>query len=198
MEIKKKAPLSAEFWVAFIVICLVLSFLLIICYQIYNNRKTVIVDEKHDGADIVIDYTSDVKLLSLNDLTPLNNAEGIGGSEDKFFEFNVDITQKDASEIEYEISVIKDKSSTISDNDVRIYLEKYVNNKYVEVFRPSAFEGLSEDSKVGSKKGNMVIYNDSVVSSESQKYRLRLWLADSSVATSGSYSIDLAVSAIAK
>ena len=198
MEKKKKTPLSAEFWVLFIVICLILSFLLIICYQIYNNRETVIVDEKHEGADIVIDYTSDIKLLSLTDLTPISNAEGINGSEDKFFEFTVDIKQKDAEEVEYELSVIKDKSSTIDDKDVRIYLEKYVNNSYVEVFRPSPFEELTEDTKAGSKKGSMVIYNDSVISSDSQKYRLRLWLSNTSVVTSGSYSIDLAVNAVAK
>lgn len=198
MEKKKKTPLSAEFWVLFIVICLILSFLLIICYQIYNNRETVIVDEKHEGADIVIDYTSDIKLLSLTDLTPISNAEGINGSEDKFFEFTVDIKQKDAEEVEYELSVIKDKSSTIDDKDVRIYLEKYVNNSYVEVFRPSPFEELTEDTTAGSKKGSMVIYNDSVISSDSQKYRLRLWLSNTSVVTSGSYSIDLAVNAVAK
>ena len=192
---KKKTPLSAEFWLIFIVICLVLSVLLIICYQIYNN---VLVDEKHEGADIVIDYTSDTKLLTLTDLTPINNAEGIGGGEDKFFEFTVDIKRKDAAEIEYEISVIKDNSSTIPDKDIRIYLEKYVNNTYKEVFRPSAFEGLEVDSKVGSKKGSMIVYNDSVISTESQKYRLRLWLSDTSTVTTGTYSIDLAVNAIAK
>jgi len=198
MDKKKKTPLSAEFWVIFIVISLVFSFLLIVCYQIYNNRETVIVDEKHEGADIVIDYTSDIKLLSLTDLTPISNAEGINGSPDKFFEFTVDIKQKDAQKVEYEISVIKDKSSTIDDKDVRIYLEKYVNNSYVEVFRPSVFEGLTDDTKVGSKKGSMVVYNDSVISSDSQKYRLRLWLSNTSVVNTGSYSIDIAVNAVAK
>ena len=198
MEKNKKTPLSTTFWIVFISICIVLAIVLMIAFVSYGNRETVVVKKDVKAADIVLDYKSDTKLLSLTDVKPTANIEGIEASDDKYFEFVVDVKKKDTAQIEYEISVTKDASSTINDNDIRIYLEKEVNGMYKEAFSPGYYEGLKKDTPIGSKKGSMVIYSDTVNSSKSNKFRIRLWLGSNSTATSGTYSIDLNVNAKAK
>ena len=198
MEKNKKTPLSSEFWIVFISICIVLSIILMIAFVSYNNRKTVIVEKDVNGADIVVDYKSDTKLLSLTDVKPTSNVEGVAADDEMFFNFTLDIRKRDSKQIDYEISVIKDPSSTINDNDIRIYLEKEVNGTYKEAFSPGYYEGIKRETEIGSKKGSMVIYSDTITSSVTSKYRIRLWLANNSAATSGTYSVDLDVRAKAR
>ena len=198
MEKNKKTPLSTEFWIVFISICIVLGIVLMIAFAKYSNRETVVIEKEVKAADIVVDYKSDTKLLSLTEVKPTPNVEGVGASDDKFFEFTVDIKKKDSKQIDYEISVMKDSSSTINDSDIRIYLEKEVNGTYKEAFSPGYYEGLKKATPIGSKAGSMVIYSDSINSSTSGKYRIRLWLASNSSATSGTYAVDLNVNAKAR
>ena len=169
-----------------------------IAFSKYSNRETVVIEKKVNAADIVVDYKSDTKLLSLTEVKPTPNVEGIGASDDKYFEFTVDIKKKDSKQIDYEISVMKDSSSTINDSDIRIYLEKEVNGTYKEAFSPGYYEGLKKATPIGSKAGSMVIYSDTINSSTSGKYRIRLWLASNSSATSGTYAVDLNVNAKAR
>ena len=195
---KKKEPLSSNFWILFIIICIVLSILLMFAYVAYYNREEKIVEKQYEGAEINIDYDSNSSLLTLSDFTPMTITEGINGADDSFFEFTVDIKKKDAKSIDYELSVSKDSASTIDDQDVKIYLEKLIGIEYQEVLKPRSFEGLNYTTDIGTKKGNMIVYKDTIAKSSKEKFRLRMWLSNTSSKTSGLYSIELAVNAKAK
>jgi len=194
----KKEPLSSNFWIIFISICIVLGIIMMFAYVAYYNRGEEIVEKNYDGAEINLDYDSDTSLLTLSDYHPTTITEGINAADDKFFEFSVDIKKKEAKTINYEVSVIRDRSSTIDDKDVKIYLEKFDGIEYKEAFKPKSFEPLEKESDGGTKAGSMVIYTDSVSKSVKEKFRLRMWLANTSTKTTGLYSIELAVNAKAE
>ena len=194
----KKPPLSSDFWIAFISICLVLGIIMIAVYSSYFGKEPEVIDKDYEGADISISYDGDSKLLSLTDLKPTTTIEGINGTDDQFFEFTVTINKKEAEAIDYEISLVKDKTSNISDRYVKVYLEKFVDNKFVKVLDPTSFYGLEEDSVVGTKKGSMVIYDDFTGYSREERFRLRMWLSDDSPIISGTFSVDIEINAKAR
>ena len=138
--------------------------------------------------------------LNLKNLTPVTDSVAMKDLTDQYyFDFFIDVDLKNATYIEYEISVIKnDKECSITNDDIRIYLEKEQSGTYTKVFGPSKFIPLKEDTKLGSLKNSMVLVKNKALKSSKDNYRLRMWLSDQSLLQSGNYSIDVVVNGKAK
>ena len=189
---------SGRFWLFVIFLSIIIGVSLLITYHVYSKREIDVVEKEEQGGNISLVYNDNTNVLSLFDYTPTSDSVGIKSGSDKYFDFFVAVDLDKASEINYEISIKKDSSSTISDDNVHIYLEKKNGNSYVSVFSPASFSPLNFSTEIGSSKDSMVLYSTSKNVSGKDYYRLRMWLTDSSVVSAGTYSIEVYVNAVAE
>lgn len=193
----KKEILSKKFWILMAAICGGLLFILLMLIIAFNARKPEVVEEEMNGASVTLNYTGNNTGLQLNDVLPTTEAVAIADTDEtKYFEFSVDTEITKAKQLEYEIYIVPDKTaSTITNEDIRIYLEKEKDGTYTKVFGPSKFIPLKKDSKLGTPSGSMVLLNEKKTKSSKDNYRLRMWLADTSTIASGSYRVEVLISA---
>ena len=192
--------LSKNFWIAVIAICSCLIIVITIGFISFHNRKPEIVEEEANGGYVTLNYTSEVNALTILKAEPMSDANGMKNlKEGQYFDFSVDVNVDGAPKVEYEISVIKDKkASTISDDDIRIYLEKEDSGTYTKVFGPEKFTPAKNYSSLGSEIGSMVLFGNIRTKSCVDNYRLRIWLSDKAEVKEGSYSVEVDIHAVAK
>ena len=197
---EKNKEVVPKFLIFELSICVIFVIVLAIGIAVFANRDEEVVVKKEKGANIVLNYSSNVNGLSIKGATPTTDSVGLQKSEDgEYFDFSVEVKLDNAPSLEYEIAAVKDKvNSTIADDDIRIYLEKEKSGTYTKVFGPSKYTPLKKKDKFGTHAGSMVLLNTKKTNTSTDNYRLRMWLSDKSVTTSGDYSIEIVVNAIAK
>ena len=200
MENKKSGELSRNFWIVLMSVCLVLVIFVGVIFFLFANREEEVIEKKLNGGNILLNYTNDITGLSISKATPVTDAIGMkNDKEGQYFDFSIDIEKNQAKTIDYEIAVIKNETaSTISDDDIRIYLEKEDSGTYNKVFGPSPYKPLEKDTKLGSPDGSMVVVKDSTTNSLKENYRLRMWLSNKSLLKNGNYSVEVVVNGHAK
>ena len=197
---KKGLSLSKTFWFALIGICLLFIVIITVGFIAFSNRKDEVIEKNENGGKITLNYTNNITGLSLKDIVPTTDSVAMKELKDgKYFDFFIDVEVNGASSIEYEISAIKDnKNSNISNDDIRIYLEKEKSGTYTKVFGPSKYIPIKKDSDLGSQKDSMILVKSKAIRSSKDNYRLRMWLSDKSVMEKGNFTIDVVVNGIAK
>lgn len=200
MENKKSEEISKKFWYLIGLIALILVIVVTVGFIIYANRKPEVIDKKVKGGSIVLNYTDNITGLSLKNIKPTTDAIGMKNEKDgEYFDFSIDIELNKAKEIDYELAVVKDDAlSTISDDDIKIYLEKEDSGAYNKVFGPESYKKIKKDTKLGSPEGSMVLLKEKRKKDVKENYRLRMWLSDKSVTKQGNYSVEVIVNGIAK
>lgn len=189
---------------AFVILMLSVSALLIgfivIGYIIFNIKGNDVVEEEENGADIILNYSSNDSGISIRNASKVKDEDGILTlKEGEYFDFSVEVLLDNASYVEYEISAIKNVvDSTTPNNDIKIYLEKEKEGTYTKVFGPDAFKPIKKETDLGSKKGTMPLIKVKKTNSNTDNYRLRMWLSDKSELENGTYSIDVEVNGVAK
>ena len=201
---KEKKGESKKIILISIIISILLLTLVIVAFVYFsNNKPQEIINETLNGGEVSLTYSDEDSSFSILKATPTSDITGKKlDSADKYFDFTVTSTIKEANKIEYEIFLDKlEELSSIKDEDIKIYLEKQKKGTYVSVFEPNKFEGLKKKSKLGTDKGSMVIYSGSIEDDSTENYRLRLWLSDKALVNSNisqDYSVEIGISAKAK
>ena len=126
-------------------------------------------------------YTENMNGISIQDALPTSDEVGkkLNG-KGEYFDFTIKSNIVNSS-ITYEIAAIKDKSSTISDDSIKLYLEKQNSGTYEQVMEPTIFKSITKKSKIGSPKGSMVLYKLNRKKSGTDNYRLRMWIKEDAV-----------------
>ncbi len=187
----------------FILIILLLLVLLVIGI----SAVAVTVTKKGDKVNtittgnIALDYTEDTNGITITNAMPMTDDVGktLSG-KDQYFDFSVISTIKGNAAITYEISGQKQETSTLGDKDVKLYLEKKIGSTYEEVMKPKVFTSLSSTTEVGSLKGSMLLYKETVDSSRTDSYRLRMWVNEQAKVdgTPRTFTVQVALHANAK
>ena len=68
MAKKKGKELTGRFWFTTILICLVLAVAVSIGFVVFNNRSPEVIEKDEDGGYVTLNYSSEVKALSLFNL----------------------------------------------------------------------------------------------------------------------------------
>lgn len=194
MEEKNKISQKVIFIIIVVSFIVILSILVAFVFFINNEKeKQQVIDE---GA-ILMTYNSENAVLSINNAIPINDTMGvILDNPGQVFDFTVDVDLEDSDQIEYEIVILKDKDSTILDDDIRFYLERQERGSYVKVGDPTYYHPLEKKSRFSSPKGSMVIAKIKRNENSSDNYRLRMWLSDTSSPSSEvmqNYSVSISV-----
>lgn len=175
---------------------------LIICFIVFFNNPKDVITKNVVGGEVSLSYTDKNNTLAIKNATPLEDSVGIKDlTGDNYFEFSVETKLKDAREVNYELNITKNnKDCTINDSDIKIYLEKEESGTYTKVFGPSSFKAIKKNTKLGSKKGSMVLTKINNKKSVIENYRLKIWLSNTlaSGTVSQDYSVDINVVGNAK
>lgn len=137
---------------------------------------------------IMVSYTEPTNAINIPDAMPMSDTDGkaLSGSG-KTFDFVVSTQASNALTVPYTITLTKEESSTLADNEVKVYLTK----DGADVVAPTLVSALSDAS--GTRAGSKVLYSTSDVfttTSEPAKtsnYVLRMWV-DSAVTVDSSSS----------
>ena len=73
-----------------------------------------------------------------------------------------------------------ENNSLITDENVKIYLEKEVSGSYSEVTGPIVFSSNMKDSELGEA---MTIYKGTNKNNKTANFRLRMWISDTANVT---------------
>ena len=189
-----------SFIIMMIVVVVFLIGIITTGFILFVMKGHEIVEEEENGADIILNYSSNNSGLQIRNAVPMKDEDGIVNIKDgEYFDFSIGVLLDNASKVEYEISLVKDEiNSTIPDEDIRIYLEKEKDGTYTKVFGPEKFTPLKKDTKFGSKKGSMSLIDVKKTNSNADNYRLRMWLSEKPTVKTGTYTVEVEVNGIAK
>jgi len=129
---------------------------------------------------LVMTYTENTNGISITNAMPMTDTAGkvLTNSNEKF-EFTVSASITGTAVISYEVTAIKDASSTLLDSEVRLYLEKNGS----EVLAPKNFTPIASATTVGSPAGSMLLDSGTFTTSGTNNYVLRMWVAEDTVIT---------------
>lgn len=173
------------------VILVTILVILVLCLSFTAFKKATSEDGTNSSNDsngngginskISMTYTENMNGISIQDALPTSDEVGkhLNG-KGEYFDFTIKSNIVNSS-ITYEIAAIKDKSSTISDDSIKLYLEKQNSGTYEQVMEPTIFKPITEKSKVGSPNGSMVLYKLNRKKSGTDNYRLRMWIKEDAV-----------------
>lgn len=199
-ENKKEEKLTKSFYVLIIIISILLIVGIAAGFFSFVNREEKVINKTKSGGNIVLNYSDDTNGLRLINAVATTDEMGKKDlTEGNYFDFSVDVDLDNASEVQYEISLTKNsESSTINDKDIRIYLEQEDSGTYNGIFGPESFLPLKNKTKLGSKKGSLVVARVKKTKSSTDNYRLRIWLNEKAIVTNGSYSVEVNINGKAK
>lgn len=158
---------------------------------------------------ISLELSNQSDSISISNAMPMSDQEGmLLEGEGNVYDFNVNTSLSANTVLNYEVSMEKldVDGEVLSDKDVHIYLEKLEGDQYVSTpitQTPQAFMPIMEDSFLGTKSGQMVLYsgtfsNTTDASKEMvEHFRLRMWVAQDVIidSTSKSFQVKLNVTA---
>ena len=70
-------------------------------------------------------------------------------------------------------------------------MEQEKSGTYTAVFEPKVFEGIKSKSELGAPLGSMILTSVKKSKSGDDNYRLRVWLADTSLLEKGNVEVEL-------
>ncbi len=123
--------------------------------------------------------------IYLDNAIPMEDSLGkvLSDSRQKF-DFTVNINIIGKTTINYEVTAEKQEGSTLQDDEVRIYLEKSIDNtQYNAVSDVSNYKGIEQADKMGAQAGEMILDAGSSSKTTTYYYRLRMWVGDNFVAS---------------
>ncbi len=129
---------------------------------------------------ITMTYTESSNTISLNGALPTTDATGKKRLTDgEYFDFTVSSNIVGDVNINYEISA-KDVTTSerkIDGSNIKLYLTRLTDDGEEELMTPETYnEESSENTYTGRPSGEMSLYTSSMNSSESNRYRLRMWV----------------------
>lgn len=167
---------------------IVITFLIFIIAVIGFSFATITyTKEKSHGntistGNIYLSFNEDNNGINITNAFPTTDETGKAlTDENYYFDFSVNAKISGDVVANYEIAALKEESSTLSNDDVKLYLEKNINNSYEEVMAPKNFTPLKKTTKLGTESGAMLLYEDTLFKSEVVSYRLRMWVDSDTV-----------------
>lgn len=178
----------------------------------YATFVTVFEDSQINGIStgtISLKLKNENGALSMENAMPVSDADGMMLDDNNVYEFEVQSMLSAQTTLNYEIYVekIKTDKPTLSNSDVRFYLEKYEDNAYKSTLitqNPQPFIPLENNSFLGSKKGSMILYSGTLSNMTSHdkeikdSFRLRMWVAQDTVIDSISRDFNIKLNVVAK
>ena len=127
---------------------------------------------------ITMSYEESSNTISLNGALPTTDETGkVRLNEGEYFDFTVSSAITGDVNINYEISAKEVGEGTIDGSNIKLYLTRLTEDGEEEIMTPRVYsEESTTNSYTGRPSGEMSLYTSSMSSSESNSYRLRMWV----------------------
>ena len=162
-----------------VIICLLIFIFMVIGVSMATFTYTKEKDSVNtiSTGNVSLDYTENTNGIDITNAYPMSDDVGRTLTyENQYFDFSINTSVSGNVVANYEIAAEKVESSTLSNDEVKLYLEKEVNNSYEEVMAPKNFTPLSESTDLGTMAGTMLLDSGSVNRTSTINYRLRMWV----------------------
>ena len=181
-----------------------------VSYAAYNSFISDSNSNMISTGTISLSFNNQSKSVSMNSMMPMSDEVGKNLTGDgNVYDFVVRTNLAPHTTLNYEISAEKVKTGTemLSDDSVKLYLQKYDLNQYVDTpitSIPQHFNVLTEDSFLGSKKGTMILYSGTFSNTSdeakdlSENFRLRMWVDQNTIIDSVSRNFNIKLNVTAK
>ena len=151
-----------------------------VSYAAFSYSKTGTKLNSITTGSITMTYEETDNTISLNGALPTTDATGKKRlTEGEYFDFTVSSKIAGDVNINYEISA-KDVTTSdrkIDGSNIKLYLTRLTDDGEEELMTPEVYnEETSANNFTGRPTGEMSLYTSSMNSSESNRYRLRMWV----------------------
>ncbi len=166
-----------------IIVILVVMLLAIIgvSYAAFNFSKQGSVPNKITTGSITMTYTESDNTISLSNALPTTDETGTTRlKEGEYFDFTVSSEITGEVNINYEISAKEVGEGTIDGSNIKLYLTRLKDDGTEEqLMSPETYnEESTSNAFTGRPAGEMSLYTSSMNSSESNNYRLRMYVTE--------------------
>ena len=175
MKTKKKENI-----IIIIILVIMLIAIIGVSYAAFNFSQAGNVPNKITTGSITMTYTETDNTISLSNALPTTDKTGTTRLKDgEYFDFNVSSEITGEVNINYEISAKEVGEGTIDGSDIKLYLTKLTEDGEEQLMTPEVYsEETSENTYTGRPAGEMSLYTSSMNSSESNNYRLRMYVTE--------------------
>ena len=184
-----------------IIICLLIFIIMVIGVSVATftyTKENKSINTISTG-NIYLNYTEDTNGINITNAFPVTDNVGkLLSDENQYFDFTVEAKISGDVVAKYEVSAEKETSSTLDNDEVKLYLEKKVNNSYQEVMAPKHFTPLKESTDLGTMAGTMLLDSGTLSKSSTINYRLRMWVDANTILDNLEKSFGVRVSIKAK
>ena len=151
-----------------------------VSYAAFSYSKTGTKLNSITTGSITMTYEETDNTISLNGALPTTDATGKKRlTEGEYFDFTVSSKIAGDVNINYEISA-KDVTTSdrkIDGSNIKLYLTRLTDDGEEELMTPEVYnEETNANNFTGRPSGEMSLYTSSMSSSESNNYRLRMWV----------------------
>ena len=173
MNLKKKENIV-------IIVILVIMILAIIgvSYAAFSFSQQGNVPNKITTGSITMTYEESENTITLGNALPTTDATGTTRlKEGEYFDFTVSSEITGEVNINYEISAKEVGDGTIDGSNIKLYLTRLTDNGEEQLMTPKTYnEESTSNTFTGRPAGEMSLYTSSMNSSESNNYRLRMYV----------------------
>ena len=178
----------------------VISLILItvgVSFAFFTYEKQVAIENKLNDGKIYLIYSKNLysdRGLSITNITPVDDSLGKNFNSDKYvFDFRIVGNSKGNPEIPYEITLRKDITSLLEENNVKVYLTEIEGEQEVESEltvssgNVKTFNVLNQTDVISANDEiEKTIYQGTIpadTSNYEKNFRLRIWVSDKVAST---------------
>ena len=152
-----------------------------VSYAAFNYSKTGTKLNSITTGSITMTYTETDNVININGALPTTDETGkVRLKEGEYFDFTVSSNISGDVNINYEISakdVTGSDGKKIDGSNIKLYLTRLTDDGEEELMIPETYnEESTSNSFTGRPAGEMSLYTSSMSSSESNTYRLRMYV----------------------
>ena len=176
MKTKKKENI-----IIIIILVIMLIAIIGVSYAAFSFSQAGSVPNKITTGSITMTYTETDNTISLSNALPTTDKTGMTRlKEGEYFDFNVSSEITGEVNINYEISAKEVGDGTIDGSNIKLYLTRLTEDGTEEqLMTPEVYnEETDSNEYTGRPAGEMSLYTSSMNSSESNDYRLRMYVTE--------------------
>ena len=167
-----------------------------ISFAAFSYSKTGTVSNTITTGTITMSYTEPTNGINLTDALPITDTAGkaLTGNNNTF-DFTVAATISGSTTINYAITAVKGDGCTVADSGVKVYLTDQENAQILAPTKVAELTTTASDNAAGAPAGQYVLKTGTYTAPKTEKYRLRMWVADdyNAPATSQKYILKVNV-----
>ena len=173
MNLKKKENI-----VIIIILVIMLIAIIGVSYAAFSFSQAGSVPNKIATGSITMTYEESDNTITLGNALPTRDATGTTRlKEGEYFDFTVSSEITGEVNINYEISAKEVGDGTIDGSNIKLYLTRLTEDGEEQLMTPETYNEESTSNKfTGRPSGEMSLYTSSMNSSESNNYRLRMYV----------------------